>query len=52
MGLQHLQGLPELKELWLTQVQVTGAGVAELRRAMPKGNATTRVWLGSANPMG
>ena len=35
-GLGHLKGLPNLKILILADTQVTGAGVAEPKKALPK----------------
>ncbi len=32
----HLQGLSQLKGLWLDGTQVTDEGVNELRQALPK----------------
>ena len=35
-GLVHLKGLTNLKTLVLMQTQITDAGVAELKQALPK----------------
>ncbi len=34
-GLVYLKGLTKLSTLWLSQTQVTDAGVAELQKALP-----------------
>jgi hypothetical protein len=34
-GLVHLMALTSLKELWLPQTRVTGAGIAKLKGALP-----------------
>ncbi len=40
--LEHLKGLTKLRELYLHDTQVTEAGAAELRRALPRAD----VWSG------
>jgi hypothetical protein len=34
-GLEHLKGFPNLEELELHGTQVTDAGIADLRKALP-----------------
>ena len=37
-GLEHLKGLTNLKTLQLRSTQITDAGIAELRQALPNCN--------------
>jgi hypothetical protein len=37
-SLEHLFGLPKLQTLYLINTKVTGAGVKELRKMLPKCN--------------